>query len=392
MEEETYSKYYNTIAENKREPELLVQNIINELKARNIKLDIFLTGGGVPFLSLLMGRVGASAYINQVHIPYSNLEVDVCTSRFEIKKYCSASVAFRLASEGFSTLKDSTFKIAVTASLQNNEDPNKQRKGRKNHAYVCFIYKNKLLLKHVTFNPDLRREVQEHQLAVYLHSLLYQALIADWEHNVWDMLIKEDDNIIEFITKQFQYADYPIVLYSGSFRPMHKGHEYIMSFNEGFNEDFNNALLEIPFTAFGKESERDVDPSVDQYYGWFRLNKTRIIDKLEFIDILADNRNYNIRCGLQTRHIYRMGSDTLNRIADDEFETLNSFTNWRFQIFDREPTTEDLLDTIENKLVKLKQYEYISMPEELRGLSSTQIREQLEESKENNENINTSDE
>lgn len=383
MKEEPYNKYYDTIAENKKDPELLVHNITNELKARNIKLDIFLTGGGVPFLSQLMGRVGSSAYINKVHIPYSNLEVDACTSRFDIKK-CSASVAFRLASESFSTLKDSTFKIAVTASLQNNADPTKQRKGRVNHAYVCFIYKNKLLLKHVIFNPDLRREVQEHQLAVYLHSLLYQALFADWEHNVWDMLIKENANIINFIQKQFQDADYPIILYSGSFRPMHAGHEYIMHFDDAFTY----ALLEIPFTAFGKESEQNVDPSVSKYYEWFRLNKTKIIDKLEFIDILADNRNYKIRYGGNTKHIYRMGSDTLNRIGDDEFETLNSFKNWRFQIFDREATTEDMLDVIESKLINLKQYEYVSMPEELRGLSSTQIREQLEENSNENTKIN----
>lgn len=386
MEEESYNKYYDTIAENKRNPELLVHNITNELKTRNIKLDIFLTGGGVPFLSQLMGRVGSSAYINQVHIPYSNLEVDTCTSRFEIKKYCSASVAFRLASESFSTLKDSTFKIAVTASLQNNADPTKQRKGRVNHAYVCFIYKNKLLLKHVIFNPDLRREVQEHQLAVYLHSLLYQALFADWEHNVWDMLIEENANIIEFITKQFQDADYPIILYSGSFRPLHDGHRYII----GFDTDITCALLEIPFTAFGKKSSQNVDPSVSKYYDWFRLNKTRIVDKLEFIDILADNRNYSIRHGRNIKHIYRMGSDTLNRIGDEEFENLNSFKNWRFQIFDREATTEDMLDVIESKLINLKQYEYVSMPEELRGLSSTQIREQLEEN--SNENIKITNE
>lgn len=350
-------------ADDGQDIDIMVNNVIDQLQQGEIKLDLFMSGGGTNLVPLLMGKVGCSKYINQVRIPYSTQEFQRCLQPEYIEKYCTANAAFRLASETPSTAYH-TFRIGIVASLQNQENPDNQRDGRLNHAYVCFIYENKLLLKHVQFLDSLSREEQEYQLAYYVISLLEQCFKR---FNVWDMITSEDTNVLSFVKIYLKHPAKPLCIYSGSFRPMHDGHHYIKDY------DRNYALLEIPFESFGKDPQALVDSSVESIFTYFRLSKTRIIDKLEFLEIMMDEIPV-LEIGKRPYHIYRMGSDTLNRIGDDEFEILNKFKDWKFQIFDRENTTEDLCDTVESKLVKLERYEYISMPEELRGISSTKIR------------------
>lgn len=356
-------------ADDGQDIDIMVNNVIDHLQQSEIKLDLFMSGGGTNLVPWLMGKVGCSKYINQVRIPYSTQEFKRCLQPEYIKKYCTANAAFRLASETPSTTHN-TFRIGIVASLQNQENPDQQRIGRENHAYVCFIYENKLLLKHVRFLDALSREEQEYQLAYYVISLLEQCFKR---FNIWDMITPEDTNILSFVNIYLKHLTKPICIYSGSFRPMHDGHRYIKNYNG------NPALLEIPFESFGKDPQALVDNSIAGNT-YFRLSKTRIIDKLEFLEILMDMPMLEI--GDYPCNDYRMGSDTLNRIGDDEFEFLNKFKHWKFQIFDREHTTKDLCDTVESKLVNLERYEYISMPKELIGISSTKIRE-----KQNKQNV-----
>lgn len=349
-----YNTYYNQLTDENRDKDILVAKIFEYLKANNIKLDFSLLGGGTSLLALFMNRCDSDKYVRGAIVNPSSEYIK------DDERYMSAKNAFdlatRLSGRCSSSFDDNTFKISIVAKLQdtlvdlsNKEDIKSQKL---HQAYVCFMYKNKLLIKHVAFNPDLDHEDQEEQLITFVCSLLYLACEDD---KFWDMIVNEDTDILWFVRHYFQDLDRPIIIclntdmYEIHFRPSVADYKYITAYNG------EQAIMEIPSRE---------DRLVDQHR-WFSIRKRTLADKLEFINFLVKNRAKNFELIGGCKHICRITSQTLGKLSEEEFGRLNSYRAWKFQIFNCEPTTEDFADVIEIELVMLDNYELISMPSEL---------------------------
>jgi len=356
------------------------------------KLNIATTGGGTYLVQSLFEEPGASSVVNNIEIPYSQKAFqDSCDTiiKQEIKKfsgksdkfqpctkYCSMNAAFRLAYAQFlkdynSEEQNQNLCIGIACSLNNKVDAATQREGRVNTAHVCIISNDQntgygIVFDTIELNSSDTRLDQDKYIARIV--LAHIKNILDSSRNTPASyrysFISGHDNmpIYETLLRLF-YGDITTI-YSGTFNPFHKAHKYIADYKVVNDFDVNTTTtLEIPYFSVGKNEQEKISPSVSGY-NVIRTSAMYFIDKIKIIKAILS---------ITTNKLYlKMGSDTLNRISNEDLQTLTNEYVDNIIVFMREGLK---MSAIAEKIDNCKNYSIFVMPEDLKTISSTKIRE-----------------
>lgn len=356
------------------------------------KLNIATTGGGTYLVQSLFEEPGASSVVNNIEIPYSQKAFqDSCDTiiKQELKKfsgkpdkfqpctkYCSMNAAFRLAYAQF--LKDYNSEehnqnlcIGIACSLNNKVNATEQREGRANTAHICIISNDQntgygIVFDTIELNSSDTRLAQDKYIARIV--LAHIKDILDSSKNTPGSyrysFISGHDNmpIYETLLRLF-YGDITTI-YSGTFNPFHKAHKYIADYKVADDFGVNTTTtLEIPYFSVGKNEQKQISPSVSGY-NVIRTSAMYFIDKIKIIKAILS---------ITTNKLYlKMGSDTLNRISNEDLQTLTNEYVDNIIVFMREGLK---MSAIAEKIDNCKNYSIFVMPDELKTISSTKIRE-----------------
>jgi nicotinic acid mononucleotide adenylyltransferase len=154
-------------------------------------------------------------------------------------------------------------------------------------------------------------------------------------------------------------------IYSGTFNPFHKAHKYIADYKVGNSFDVSDTttILEIPYFSVGKNEQEKISPTVNGY-NVIRTSAMYFIDKIKIIKAMLS---------ITTNKLYlKMGSDTLNRISNEDLQTLTNEYVDNIIVFMREGLK---MSAIAKQIDNCKNYSIFVMPDELKTISSTKIRE-----------------
>ncbi len=373
----------------------LVQSIKDFYKQNSNfpKLNIATTGGGTYLVQSLFEEPGASSVVNNIEIPYSQKAFqDSCDTiiKQEIKKfsgkpdkfqpctkYCSMNAAFRLAYAQF--LKDYNSEehsqnlcIGIACSLNNKVNAIEQREGRVNTAHVCIISNDQNTGYGIDFDTieldsnDTRLTQDEHIARTILERIRN---ILDSSRNTPGSyrysFISGHDNMPIYETLLRLFNGDITSIYSGTFNPFHKAHKYIADYkvNNNFDTLSTSTILEIPYASVGKNEQEQISSSVSGY-NVIRTSAMYFIDKIKIIKAMLS---------ITTNKLYlKMGSDTLNRISNEDLQTLSNEYVDNIIVFMREGLK---MSAIAEKIDNCKCYSIFMMPDELKTISSTKIRE-----------------
>lgn len=372
----------------------LVQSIKDFYKQNSNfpKLNIATTGGGTYLVQSLFEEPGASSVVNNIEIPYSQKAFqDSCDTiiKQEIKKfsgkpdkfqpctkYCSMNAAFRLAYAQFlkdynSEEQNQNLCIGIACSLNNKVNATEQREGRVNTAHICIISNDQNTGYGIDFNT-IELDSNDTRLAQdkYIARIVLAHIknILDSSKNTPGSyrysFISGHDNmpIYETLLRLF-YGDITTI-YSGTFNPFHKAHKYIADYKAVNDFDVNTTTtLEIPYFSVGKNEQEKISPTVSGY-NVVRTSAMYFIDKIKIIKAILS---------ITTNKLYlKMGSDTLNRISNEDLQILTNEYVDNILVFMREGLK---LSAIAEKIDNCKNYSIFVMPEDLKTISSTKIRE-----------------
>lgn len=372
----------------------LVQSIKDFYKQNSNfpKLNIATTGGGTYLVQSLFEEPGASSVVNNIEIPYSQKAFqDSCDTiiKQEVKKfsgkpdkfqpctkYCSMNAAFRLAYAQFlkdynSEEQNQNLCIGIACSLNNKVNATEQREGRVNTAHVCIISNDQNTGYGIDFDTI---ELDSNDTRLAQDKYIARIVLAHIK-NILDSskntpvsyrysFISGHDNmpVYETLLRLF-YGDVTTI-YSGTFNPFHKAHKYIADYKTVNDFDVNTTTtLEIPYASVGKNEQEQISPSVSGY-NVIRTSAMYFIDKIKIIKAMLS---------ITTNKLYlKMGSDTLNRISNEDLQTLTNEYVDNIIVFMREGLK---MSAVGEKVDNCKYYSIFMMPEDLKTISSTQIRE-----------------
>lgn len=357
------------------------------------KLNIATTGGGTYLVQSLFEEPGASSVVNNIEIPYSQKAFqDSCDTiiKQELKKasfkpdkfqpctkYCSMNAAFRLAYAQF--LKDpynsekhnQNLCIGIACSLNNKVNATEQREGRVNTAHVCIISNDQNTGYGIGFDTieldsnDTRLTQDEHIARTVLERIRN---ILDSSRNTPGSyrysFISGHDNMPIYETLLRLFNGDITTIYSGTFNPFHKAHKYIADYKvvNDFDVYTTGTILEIPYFSVGKNEQEKISPTVSGY-NVIRTSAMYFIDKIKII---------NAMLSITTNKLYlKMGSDTLNRISNEDLQTLTNEYVDNIIVFMREGLK---MSAVGEKVDNCKCYSIFMMPEDLKTISSTKIR------------------
>lgn len=356
------------------------------------KLNIATTGGGTYLVQSLFEEPGASSVVNNIEIPYSQKAFqDNCDAiiKQEIKKsfkldkfqpctkYCSMNAAFRLAYAQFlkdynSEEQNQNLCIGIACSLNNKVDASTQREGRVNVAHVCIISTDQNTGYGIDFDTieldsnDTRLSQDKHIARIVLERIRN---ILDSSRNIPGSyrysFIPGNANMTIYETLMRLFNGDITTIYSGTFNPFHKAHKYIADYKVVDSSDVNatDTILEIPYASVGKNEQEQISSSVNGY-SVIRTSAMYFIDKIKIIKAILS---------VTTNKLYlKMGSDTLNRISDEDLQTLTNEYVDNIMIFMRDGLK---MSAITEKIDNCKHYSIFMMPDELKTISSTKIRE-----------------
>ena len=357
------------------------------------KLNIATTGGGTYLVQSIFEEPGASSVVNNIEIPYSQKAFqDSCDViiKQELKKasfkpdkfqpctkYCSMNAAFRLAYAQFlkdynSEEQNQNLCIGIACSLNNKVNAIEQREGRVNTAHVCIISNDQNTGYGIDFDTieldsnDTRLTQDEHIARTVLERIRN---ILDSSRNTPAnyrySFISGHDNMPIYETLMRLFNGDITTIYSGTFNPFHKAHKYIADYKvvDIFDVYTTGTILEIPYFSVGKNEQEKISPTVSGY-NVIRTSAMYFIDKIKIIKAMLS---------ITTNKLYlKMGSDTLNRISNEDLQTLTNEYVDNIIVFMREGLK---MSAIAEKIDNCKCYSIFVMPDELKTISSTKIRE-----------------
>lgn len=292
-----------------------LQNAID----RQEKLVLYITGGGSRAISLLLENGGASKYLLEAYVPYSNEALERLIG--PTSKSVSASTAELMAFAAYRKAKLASREeknsvpvgIGCTASLSKDN----QREGRFNGAYVYLVKPLGVQEWKVEFHSDAPRIEQENELAQIIVDIAFGKLkpentltrkLTVRSSSSLYMPIREREDVL-FLADVAIETPIKLVL-PGSFNPIHDGHIGMMRIAQEMTG--LQGVYEI------SAANRDKDPititdMADRVHAIARAGGKAILTNAKLFKdkykLLRNNGHIEVT--------FAIGSDTFSRLAND---------------------------------------------------------------------------
>jgi cytidyltransferase-like protein len=316
----------------------------------------YITGGGTKWIYDTLKNGGASKSFLGARVPYSKRDFDEILGGEPFDgKYVSIRTACQLSTAAYNhalSIKGDDVDLCdciglgVTAKLKTKG----QRKGRVNSIIIAKTVCTNGFLNTYVKTYDLpskffTRKMQEILCARYINNVVISNEVYDNIYRMYTVRLMSD----------IQKTSDNIVMYSGSFNPLHESHKSVIEESKRIfpNHKFT---LEITTDNFSKGK-------MGPYEANYRANC--IDEELIFTNAktFLDKANALIYFGWKDI-IFPMGDDTYARITEDEKNQLLNL-GVRFLVFLREKEELDNHSVIHPESYNLPK---------LKNISSTQIR------------------
>lgn len=292
-----------------------LQNAID----RQEKLVLYITGGGSRAISLLLENGGASRYLLEACVPYSNEALERLIG--PTSKSVSASTAELMAFAAYHRAKSASIKekdsvpvgIGCTASLSKDN----QREGRFNGAYIYLVKPLIVQEYKIEFHSSAPRIEQENELAQIIidvafgklqpENTLTRKITAKSSSSLY-MPIREHNDVLMLTNVAIET---PIKLvFPGSFNPIHDGHIKMMQIAQKMTG--LQGVYEI------SAASRDKDPITIPEIACRVHTIARVGGKTILTNAKLFKDKYKLlRNNGHAEVTFIIGSDTLSRLVDD---------------------------------------------------------------------------
>lgn len=309
-----------------------IQNHIDIINESPYQIYVVTAGGGQSFFQHFMKFGGASKTIIGGNIPYGKQAFDDFCGK-EVDKYVTQDTAELLATQAFKKACQygsdpvNAIGISATCSLATINE----RSGRENKAFLCFHNYNFTIVVHLQFNTDnCNRDIQEKLISDCIIDTLYD-ITTNNIHKDWtfgDPLLEEVDRMSNSVTytssfcsatfTTCSYSEFKeplhktasldkLVIYPGSWNPLHDGHKEIMSIASEITGEKVYPELSVNNADKGSLSWFEVQKRFAQTDDILVTHAPRFIDKVDFF--AKEDRQLIFVCG----------ADTWNRIWDTKY-------------------------------------------------------------------------
>jgi hypothetical protein len=347
---------------------LTLDKIISKIHKSDLYGIFVEMGAGVPVANELFKVPGASSTIHKTLSPYSKqaqLELGQHADTRSISLSSTSSILSKFMLEEFSNKSKVNF--ILVSSFQIGKDII-------NHGWISVYYNNKLYYYHLTL-PEYTSRTQaiqiigESQIKLIYNLVFKQNLpiigLDICLDNYNQLLHAGNDSIVVFnpdnkperLETSFRDVGNKMILFKGSFNPLHEAHLEMM---EIVSNKYKNTPKAFCITLSNYEDYKNKLLTNENL-----LNRIKSINNLGYYVILMNTplfkdsiKKLNDRLGIKI--ILPMGYDTYVRCNIKDFEGLN----YKLHVFDRDKSLHD--KHIDDEHIEFIQYD--------NSISSTKLR------------------
>jgi hypothetical protein len=319
---------------------IMEHDFIGRINSGRHKFFLAITGGGTSFIGDYISHGGASKVLIGAYVPYAQTEFDDFI-RGKVERYASEEGARKLAVASFNRclkngvpVKDA-LGVGASCSIASTSP---ERDGRKHRFYVASHSYDGTYVTEMVLNQMRNRSQEEHMAVNMIYNTLVSATLK--EPAPYGAAIVEKDGEI-YQTKGYtatpDLADFyngaswieampnfirndgPLVIYPGSWNPIHEGHRNIMDMAQYIlNEGKPILELSLDNTDKGRMDYIDLQFRLKQLdpYDYILTRAPFFRSKVELLTSLYPNKKL----------IFVVGEDTWSRIWDENYCIDNSIS------------------------------------------------------------------
>ena len=308
------------------------KEIVKLIHASGYKIFVAATGGGTSFLGEFLKIPGGSSVIVGGHIPYAKEATDKFLGE-TLDKYANGLAARKLALKSYWNLVDMGFSknealgVGIACSLAKDNE----REDRKHHINIAIHRFESTGCFEIELAQGKTREQEEQFINSFVLAKLAELSNCDddiypseenkalLEKLVGEMMLSIGNIEIKMsgVSKNRPYANNvglifidEIAVYSGSFNPLHSGHEEIHA--------MASTILEMP--VYFEMSTLNYDkPAFDNIEMAKRFSQFNSEDRIIITDAprYVDKVKYLIGLGMK-KITFVVGADTWARVYNDD--------------------------------------------------------------------------
>lgn len=330
--------------------------LINKMNNSNWKIYLAITGGGQSFIGDYLSVSGGSKVIKGAIVPYSKEAFDKFV-KVHVDNYASDKAARQLAVAAYNEVQelgaDKYYALGLGATCSLAKD--NERKGREHKIYVAVHHMTATNLYSIILDQGRTRWEEE----LLARELIFQALAFgtfcgsfNFDRMSW---LKEIETFWQESAGKREHIDLvlgqrgmvlknavvhvpKLVVYPGSFFPIHDGHRQIFKLATEILWASPNLEVSVTNVDKGQMDFIEISNRENHLWNWplILTNAPTFVDKARLFRREFPNKEI----------IFVVGADTWNRIWNEKYagpsglvESVFSIQNVKFLVFGR-PGTE----------------------------------------------------